>query len=250
MDPSDLWNSSICVSICSEASETPNSSEDDAHTTSEDEIRIEREVVNKKVTRSQQDSEIVKGLDEAKSEALANQEGQETDLLSVYVHYSKANKINSLDFIGWWGQFLSEDNELDRLENGSKMLILMDILKECEMLGDKVLVFSQSLLSLDLIEDFLARAGQSAATAEDSTLMSYLGTWVHGKDYFRMDGSTPPDTRKKWCNYFNKVSFWKIHRFPYIACSIAIGLTWLKGIQKWVGTKLGLGIKEMWLFMN
>ncbi|XP_059093491.1 transcriptional regulator ATRX-like isoform X2 [Tigriopus californicus] len=170
-----------------EASETPNTSEDDARTSSEDEIRIEREVV-KKVTRSQQDSDIVKGLDEAKSEALASEKG-------------------------WWGQFLSEDNELDRLENGSKMLILMDILKECEMLGDKVLVFSQSLLSLDLIEDFLARAGQNTATAEDSTLMSYLGTWVHGKDYFRMDGSTPPDTRKRWCNYFNKTTNHRMRLF-------------------------------------
>merc|ERR1712241_333260 len=60
--------------------------------------------------------------------------------------------------------------------------------------GDKVLVFSQSLLSLDLIEKFL-----SIASYDDT-----YGTWNHGKDYFRMDGSTGPDVRKKWCNYFNK----------------------------------------------
>ena len=59
--------------------------------------------------------------------------------------------------------------------------------------GDKVLVFSQSLLSLDLIEKFLSIA------AYDDT----YGTWNHGKDYFRMDGSTGPDVRKKWCSYFN-----------------------------------------------
>ena len=50
-------------------------------------------------------------------------------------------------------------------------------------LGDKVLVFSQSLLSLDLIEKFLSVA------AYDDT----YGTWNHGKDYFRMDGSTGRD---------------------------------------------------------
>ena len=27
--------------------------------------------------------------------------------------------------------------------------------------------------------------------------------FVSGKDYFRMDGSTGPDIRKKWCSYFN-----------------------------------------------
>jgi transcriptional regulator ATRX len=58
---------------------------------------------------------------------------------------------------GWWHQFLAEDDNLEDLELGSKMILLMDILKECEMLGDKVLVFSQSLLSLDLIEEFLQK---------------------------------------------------------------------------------------------
>jgi len=58
---------------------------------------------------------------------------------------------------GWWHQFLSENDNLEDIELGSKMTLLMDILKECEMLGDKVLVFSQSLFSLDLIEEFLQK---------------------------------------------------------------------------------------------
>ena len=60
---------------------------------------------------------------------------------------------------GWWSQFLKdpedEENELLNVELGSKMILLMDILKESYLIGDKVLVFSQSLLSLDLIETFL-----------------------------------------------------------------------------------------------
>ena len=55
----------------------------------------------------------------------------------------------------WWDPFLGEGQCLEQVELGSKMVLLMEILKECEMLGDKVLVFSQSLLSLDLIQDFL-----------------------------------------------------------------------------------------------
>ena len=50
----------------------------------------------------------------------------------------------------------SSDNELlQNIELGSKIVLLMRILKESERVGDKVLVFSQSLLSLDLIETFL-----------------------------------------------------------------------------------------------
>merc|ERR1719361_57121 len=81
--------------------------------------------------------ELSAGLDEAKADALA------------------ANK-------GWWSQFLKdpedEENELLNVELGSKMMLLMDILKEAYLIGDKVLVFSQSLLSLDLIETFLRYA--------------------------------------------------------------------------------------------
>ena len=48
----------------------------------------------------------------------------------------------------------------------------------------QLLVFSQSLLSLDLIEEFLARA--SDQPARDS-VDSQFGTWLPGKDYYRSD---------------------------------------------------------------
>ena len=121
--------------------------------------------------------ELSKGLDEAKAEALA------------------ANK-------GWWSQFLKdpedEENELLNVELGSKMILLMDILKECYLIGDKVLVFSQSLLSLDLIETFLK---YSESVDSEDPMEQINWTWHQGKDYYRMDGSTPPDQRKKWCKY-------------------------------------------------
>ena len=107
---------------------------------------------------------------------------------------AKADELAS--YKGWWAQFMKDpedDKELLNVELGNKMVLLMDILKESYLIGDKVLVFSQSLLSLDLIEKFLSIA------AFDDT----YGTWNHGKDYFRMDGSTGPDVRKKWCSYFN-----------------------------------------------
>ena len=89
----------------------------------------------------------------------------------------------------WWEKFLPHGQGLDDVLLGSKMILLMDILKESAKIGDKILVFSQSILSLDLIEGFLKE-----------------NTWVPGEDYYRMDGSTPAEMRKTWCEGFNNES--------------------------------------------
>ncbi|XP_019621595.1 PREDICTED: transcriptional regulator ATRX-like [Branchiostoma belcheri] len=67
------------------------------------------------------------------------------------------------------------------------------------------LVFSQSLLSLDLIEDFLEYL-DGLAQSEDPK----ADTWMNGKygwgrnlDYFRMDGSTSAQLRERWAEIFN-----------------------------------------------
>merc|ERR1719326_873852 len=42
---------------------------------------------------------------------------------------------------------------------------------------------------------------------------TFLTTWVHGEDYFRMDGSTSIERRKKWCSNFNRPSNTKMRLF-------------------------------------
>merc|ERR1712129_629902 len=115
----------------------------------------------------------------------------------------------------WWTQHLPDEQELDDLMLGSKMTLLMDILKECAMIGDKLLVFSQSILSLDLIEEFLEKVhNENELTKKKNDGMDdVLGTWVPGKDYYRMDGSTAADTRKIWCKFFNKESNHRMRLF-------------------------------------
>ena len=61
--------------------------------------------------------------------------------------------------VKWWSQFVTDD-DMTRIEHSGKLILLMDILRQCELIGDKVLVFSQSLVSLDLIQEFLKLEAQ------------------------------------------------------------------------------------------
>ena len=156
-----------------EESEAKSTGSDNSEESGSDVEEVKRRKITTRGGRGDSDK-LVAGLDEVKAETLASDKG-------------------------WWSRFMQDpedDHELMNLELGSKMVLLMDILKECYLIGDKVLVFSQSLMSLDLIEKFLQ-------LADSGDLEEMFGTWKHGKDYFRMDGSTAPDVRKKWCSYFN-----------------------------------------------
>ncbi|EFX79001.1 hypothetical protein DAPPUDRAFT_319936 [Daphnia pulex] len=91
----------------------------------------------------------------------------------------------------WWSDLVS-DEEINKIDHGGKILLLMDILRHCEKIGEKLLVFSQSLAALDLIEEFLANNASEVSK-----------TWNLNKDYFRMDGSTKPEKRLEWGTAFN-----------------------------------------------
>ena len=51
---------------------------------------------------------------------------------------------------GWWNQFLNEEQNFDEITLGSKMVLLMDILKESAMIGDKVTDSTSTLVSSNI----------------------------------------------------------------------------------------------------
>jgi len=61
------------------------------------------------------------------------------------------------------------------IENSAKMEVLFCILEESMALGDRILVFSQSLFTLNLIEDFLQR----------SNLPGRQEKWARNWNYYR-----------------------------------------------------------------
>ncbi|XP_031222238.1 transcriptional regulator ATRX isoform X3 [Mastomys coucha] len=103
----------------------------------------------------------------------------------------------------WYKDFVT-DTDAEVLEHSGKMVLLFEILRMAEELGDKVLVFSQSLISLDLIEDFLELASREKTEDKDKPLIyKGEGKWLRNIDYYRLDGSTNAQSRKKWAEEFN-----------------------------------------------
>ncbi|XP_072127003.1 transcriptional regulator ATRX isoform X2 [Mobula birostris] len=101
----------------------------------------------------------------------------------------------------WYKEFIT-DADAELVHHSGKMAILFEILYMSEAIGEKVLVFSQSLISLDLIEDFLEIANREKTDGK-SDIYKGDGKWYRNIDYYRMDGSTSAQTRKKWAEEFN-----------------------------------------------
>lgn len=127
----------------------------------------------------------------------------------------------------WWAEYVKPEDE-EKIELGGKLVLLFEILRMSEEIGDKVLVFSQSLLSLDLIERFLDRVdkkhqedldkekekksdekeGDDKKSDEKKEGLNEEGEsfgkhWTLGEDYFRMDGSHSAQARKDMATKFN-----------------------------------------------
>ncbi|XP_039948110.1 transcriptional regulator ATRX homolog [Bactrocera neohumeralis] len=106
----------------------------------------------------------------------------------------------------WWKRFV-EEKELNNINHSPKLVILMNLLQECEVIGDKLLVFSQSLQSIDVIEHFLSLIDSRTKGYEyEGDVGDFKGCWQPGVDYFRLDGSCSVESREAMCKKFNDVN--------------------------------------------
>ncbi|CAH1116535.1 unnamed protein product [Phaedon cochleariae] len=102
----------------------------------------------------------------------------------------------------WWQDYCDGD-ELDNINNSGKLILLFEILRECEEIGDKILVFSQSLYTLNCIEHFLEKIDEATQEGNSDKVGGHKGSWALGLDYFRLDGSSSSENRSIWCDTFN-----------------------------------------------
>jgi len=111
---------------------------------------------------------------------------------------------------GWWTQYFSSQDDMYDVNLSGKLVVLQSILKTCEEIGDKVLVFSQFLTSLDLIEEFLedwdkrAKKTETNLTFPANLNLRTEGRWRKNIEYYRIDGATKVGDRHKHCQTFNK----------------------------------------------
>ncbi|XP_015788166.1 helicase ARIP4 isoform X2 [Tetranychus urticae] len=107
-----------------------------------------------------------------------------------------------------WAEPIVANYKPGLLQNGLKMLLFFEIVEQTIKKGDRLLVFSHSLFTLDIIEKFLSQ--RNVPKAENQT-GSRTEKWSKGNNYFRIDGSTSANEREKLINSFNKNS--SVHLF-------------------------------------
>ncbi|KAM3290099.1 protein CHROMATIN REMODELING 20 [Capsicum chacoense] len=92
----------------------------------------------------------------------------------------------------WWSDLL--ENNYKEVDYSGKMVLLLDILSMSSDVGDKALVFSQSLSTLDLIELYLSKLTRPGKKGKH---------WKRRKDWYRIDGRTESSERQRLVDCFN-----------------------------------------------
>ncbi|KAK7376285.1 hypothetical protein VNO78_34749 [Psophocarpus tetragonolobus] len=113
-----------------------------------------------------------------------------------YANDLSQQKDNGFFLKGWWNDLL-HGKIYKEIDHSGKMVLLMEILTMSSDVGDKVLVFSQSIPTLDLIELYLSRIPRRGKRGK---------FWKKGKDWYRLDGRTESSERQKLVERFNEPS--------------------------------------------
>uniref|UniRef100_A0A2S2Q290 Transcriptional regulator ATRX n=1 Tax=Sipha flava TaxID=143950 RepID=A0A2S2Q290_9HEMI len=150
---------------------------------------------------------------EKKKQKLKDMESTSSDNTSdVDSHSSSIEQIENVDY-NWWKELVTK-KDLESVYPYSKFIMMFSLLQECEEIGDKVLIFSQSLNTLDLIQHFL----ENAELISSDMGGPYGKSWYQGEDFFRIDGSVNLKDREECCDQFNDVTnlkYFCLHSFKY-----------------------------------
>ncbi|CAF4960911.1 unnamed protein product, partial [Rotaria sp. Silwood1] len=110
-------------------------------------------------------------------------------------------------------------------------ILLKSIIDKCAEIGDKLLVFSRSLYSVDYIEKFLKhlhiqneKQYQTLLSEKNNRSIPTPVQWISEKDYFRIDGKTKIILRKSYIETFNDPSNSRVRLFLISTAAGGIGI--------------------------
>lgn len=96
-------------------------------------------------------------------------------IAGIFLTFRQVSCFIFIPFQDWWNGLLHENNFKEPDYSG-KMVLLLEILTMSSGMEDKVLVFSQSIPTLDLIELYLSRLPRGGKSGK---------LWKKGKDWYR-----------------------------------------------------------------
>ncbi|WKX90821.1 hypothetical protein Q1695_009573 [Nippostrongylus brasiliensis] len=167
-------------------------------------VKVKKEPKGKKAKDDDSDSDVI---------VLSGDEGSSQELERNRAQPRKSRRLEGDDpemegrdietppeYSGWFAQSgLVSPADRDDYTLSNKLLLLIQILKKCEEIGDKLLVFSQSLESLSLIKrtlEFLDQTNQWFSDGHDAVKAEgEKWGWKEGKDYMVIDGSVQSGKR-------------------------------------------------------
>uniref|UniRef100_A0A3B3Z855 RAD54 like 2 n=1 Tax=Periophthalmus magnuspinnatus TaxID=409849 RepID=A0A3B3Z855_9GOBI len=160
------------------------------------------EALQKENLASEQDLDL-DDITSSRCQATANQKPKPLETpnpiggLSLSQMQEKANQVITYE----WAKEIMNDYKPGVLENSAKMVLLFHLIEESVRKGDKLLVFSQSLSTLTVIEEFLAK--RLVPPSPNSNKDKANQNWVRNLNYYRLDGSTTASERERLINQFN-----------------------------------------------
>lgn len=108
--------------------------------------------------------------------------------------------------VDWWRDLvdLAGEDKVRRVVNGYKVVLLLHILTYAGRVGDKVVIFANSIASLNYLEYVLGldwkESIPSLASIDPSS--GTLGKWQKAKDYVRIDGTISGAVRGELVDQF------------------------------------------------
>ena len=123
--------------------------------------------------------------------------------------HAKSSPTKETDNSEWWRPFADKAQkngfDINAIENGGKIVLLLQIIAHCDLIGDKVVVFSQCLSTLTFIEGIIQSDdwGGFKPHLPNNICQQKLGGWKRNYDYVRIDGSVDAKERGDLISSFN-----------------------------------------------